>query len=176
MIFYHYFLSSNKENLWKCLWKSGNGPNFVKDDAHSIGEEEVSFTFADEDRTIIKGSTNKTYDYDYKGDKDLEDGRTQILAFMEELNNLPNCTDGNNDDKRATNEIVKESSYKNIFIQFVGIGNERFDYLERLDDLSGRPVDNTGFIKVADMERLSDEQLFEMLLDQYPDWLRNKRV
>lgn len=85
-------------------------------------------------------------------------------------------TDGNNDDKRATNEIVKESSYKNIFIQFVGIGNERFDYLERLDDLSGRPVDNTGFIKVADMERLSDEQLFEMLLDQYPDWLRNKRV
>lgn len=85
-------------------------------------------------------------------------------------------TDGNNDDKRATNEVVKESSYKNMFIQFVGIGNERFDYLEKLDDLTGRPVDNTGFIKVSDMERLSDEELFEMLLDQYPDWLRNKRV
>ena len=85
-------------------------------------------------------------------------------------------TDGNNDDKRATNEIVKESSYKNIFIQFVGIGNERFDYLERLDDLTGRPVDNTGFIKVQDMARLSDEQLFDMLLDQYPDWLKNKRI
>ena len=85
-------------------------------------------------------------------------------------------TDGSNDDKRATNEIIKESSYKNIFIQFVGIGNERFEYLERLDDLTGRPVDNTGFIKVQDMARLSDEQLFDMLLDQYPDWLKNKRI
>lgn len=85
-------------------------------------------------------------------------------------------TDGSNDDKRATNEIIKESSYKNIFIQFVGIGNERFEYLERLDDLTGRPVDNTGFIKVQDMARVEDEQLFDMLLDQYPDWLRNKRI
>ena len=41
-------------------------------------------------------------------------------------------TDGSNDDRRATNEVIKESSYKNIFIQFVGIGNERFEYLENL--------------------------------------------
>ena len=85
-------------------------------------------------------------------------------------------TDGSNDDRRATNEVIKESSYKNIFIQFVGIGNERFEYLEKLDDLTGRPVDNTGFIKVSDMARLSDEELFDLLLDQYPDWLRNKRI
>lgn len=80
-------------------------------------------------------------------------------------------TDGSNDDKRNTNETIKKSSYQNIFIQFVGIGSERFEYLERLDDLSGRPVDNTGFIKVRDMERVSDEELFTMLLDQYPEWL-----
>ena len=85
-------------------------------------------------------------------------------------------TDGSNDDRRATNEVIKESSYKNIFIQFVGIGNERFEYLEKLDDLTGRPVDNTGFIKVSDMARLSDEELFDLLLDQYPNWLRNKRI
>lgn len=85
-------------------------------------------------------------------------------------------TDGANDDKRATNDVIKESSYKNIFIQFVGIGSERFEYLEKLDDLTGRPVDNTGFIKVSDMARLSDEELFDLLLDQYPDWLKNKRI
>lgn len=85
-------------------------------------------------------------------------------------------TDGANSDKPATDRIIKESSYKNMFIQFVGIGSSSFPYLEKLDDLTGRPVDNTGFIKVSDMERLSDEELFEMLLDQYPDWLRNKRV
>lgn len=85
-------------------------------------------------------------------------------------------TDGANDDKRATDKIIKESSYKNIFIQFVGIGSSSFDYLEKLDDLTGRPVDNTGFIKVSDMARLSDEELYEMLLNQYPDWLKNKRI
>lgn len=85
-------------------------------------------------------------------------------------------TDGANDDKRATDKIIQESSYKNIFIQFVGIGADRFDYLEKLDDLTGRPVDNTGFIKVSDMSSVSDEGLYEMLLDQYPDWLRNKKI
>ena len=81
-------------------------------------------------------------------------------------------TDGANDDKRETNATIKDSSHKNIFIQFVGIGGDRFEYLERLDDLTGRPVDNTGFIKVSDMSRLNDEQLFELLLSQYPDWLK----
>ena len=83
-------------------------------------------------------------------------------------------TDGANADKRNTDDVIRESANKNIFIQFVGIGNADFPYLEKLDDLTGRVVDNTGFIKVSDMSRVSDEQLFEMLLDQYPDWLRNK--
>lgn len=85
-------------------------------------------------------------------------------------------TDGANDDKRATDNIIKESSYKNIFIQFVGIGRSSFEYLEKLDDLTGRPIDNTGFIKVSDMASVSDEGLYEMLLDQYPDWLKNKKI
>ena len=110
----------------------------------------------------------------------LEDVLRKYFVEDAATSNIPTfvvfITDGANDDKRATNEIIKESSYKNIFIQFVGIGNERFEYLEKLDDLTGRPVDNTGFIKVSDMARLSDEQLFDLLLDQYPDWLKNKRV
>ena len=117
------YLSSNKGNLWKCLWKSGNGPNFVKDDANSIGEEEVSFTFADEDRTIIKDSTNITYDYDYKGDKDLEEGKTQILNFMEELNNLPSCTDGVNDsaDKEKIAKFYNEKMAGDLFLRTYAI-------------------------------------------------------
>ncbi len=110
----------------------------------------------------------------------LEDVLRKYFVEDAATSNIPTfvvfITDGANDDKRATNEIIKESSHKNIFIQFVGIGNDRFEYLERLDDLTGRPVDNTGFIKVADMARLGDEQLFDLLLDQYPDWLKNKRI
>jgi uncharacterized protein with von Willebrand factor type A (vWA) domain len=83
-------------------------------------------------------------------------------------------TDGANADKTQTDRVIRESANKNIFVQFVGIGSASFPYLEKLDDLTGRVVDNTGFIKVSDMARLSDEQLFEMLLEQYPDWLRAK--
>lgn len=83
-------------------------------------------------------------------------------------------TDGSNADKKETNATVIESANHNIFIQFVGIGSAYFDYLEKLDDLKGRPVDNTGFIKVSDMSKLSDEALYDKLLDQYPDWLKAK--
>ena len=112
----------------------------------------------------------------------LEDVLHKYFVEDAESANIPTfvvfITDGSNDsgDKRPTNAIIKESAYKNIFIQFVGIGDATFDYLERLDDLTGRPVDNTGFIKVSDMARLSDEELFNLLLDQYPDWLKNKKI
>lgn len=108
----------------------------------------------------------------------LEDVLHKYFVEDASTSNIPTfvvfITDGNNDDKRATNNIVKESAYKNIFIQFVGIGNDSFEYLERLDDLTGRPVDNTGFIRVDDISRIDDETLFNRLLSQYPDWLRAK--
>lgn len=83
-------------------------------------------------------------------------------------------TDGSNDDKRATNKIIQELSKTNIFIQFIGIGNESFEYLERLDDLNGRECDNTGFIKVADFDKMTDDELYNKVMEQYFDWLKVK--
>ena len=55
------------------------------------------------------------------------------------------------------------------------MGNDSFDYLKKLDDLTGRPVENTGFVKMSDVNNIAnDSQLFELLLEQYPDWLRAK--
>ena len=102
-------LNNNKGHLWKCLWKhQSNGPNFVKDEATSIGEEEVYFDYNDKGE-IIKFN-NITYDYDYKSN-DLEEGKGILLNFMEELNNLPDCTDGNNDE--ADIATIKEF-YTNV--------------------------------------------------------------
>lgn len=83
-------------------------------------------------------------------------------------------TDGDNWDEDETNKIVRELSNYNMFVQFVGIGNESFAYLRSLDDMKGRKHDNTGFIKVADMNRMSDEELYTNLLVQYKDWLNGK--
>lgn len=81
-------------------------------------------------------------------------------------------TDGDNSDKGATNRIIREGSTQHMFIQFVGIGDSYFDYLEKLDDLTKRAHDNTGFIKVSDFKRWSDEQLYSKLLEQYIPWLK----
>ena len=85
----------NNGNLWKCTWK-GCKPNFVKNEANSIGEEKVE-PIKDSSGKVVQFD-KETFTYDYKGDNTLAEGKTQLLAFMEELNNLPNCNDGNNDE------------------------------------------------------------------------------
>lgn len=61
-----------------------------------------------------------------------------------------------------------------MFVQFIGIGNESFDYLRSLDDMKRRKYDNTGFTAVKDMNRMSDEELYSEILRQYKDWLNSK--
>lgn len=83
-------------------------------------------------------------------------------------------TDGENWDEQQTDDVVRELSKYNIFVQFVGIGDERFEYLKKLDDLPGREKDNTGFTAVRDMDKMSDTELYNELLRQYVDWLNKK--
>ena len=83
-------------------------------------------------------------------------------------------TDGANSDRGETDKIIKELSEYNMFVQFVGIGNESFNYLRSLDDMPGRKCDNTGFISVKDMEKMNDQELYTKLIRQYKDWLNNK--
>ncbi|MFC9840289.1 VWA domain-containing protein [Rhodococcus sp. NPDC127530] len=47
--------------------------------------------------------------------------------------------------------------------------------LEKLDNLTGRLVDNAAFLAVENVVRLSDAALYELLLGEYPDWLRAAR-
>lgn len=81
-------------------------------------------------------------------------------------------TDGENSDYEFSDSAIRKSSEFKIFYQFVGIGHESFIYLKHLDDLDGRKVDNTAFVKVADFAQLDDDQLFNKLLEQYPQWLQ----
>ena len=83
-------------------------------------------------------------------------------------------TDGENWDTSETNKIVKELSNYNMFVQFIGIGDEDFKYLKSLDDMKGRKHDNTGFTAVEDMNHMTDEELYTEILRQYKDWLNTK--
>lgn len=81
-------------------------------------------------------------------------------------------TDGANADRGATNRIIKKCSDMNVFIQFIGIGNYSFDYLEKLDDMKGRARDNTGFSKMSSLENVSDSELYTDVLEQFSKWLK----
>lgn len=82
-------------------------------------------------------------------------------------------TDGENSDKVQTDAAIRKSSEFPVFYQFIGIGSEEFTYLRRLDDLGGRKVDNTAFISCRDIAKMSDDELYAKLLEQYPQWLKD---
>lgn len=80
-------------------------------------------------------------------------------------------TDGQNDDKSKTEEVLREASKSGVFFQFIGIGSERFTFLEGLDTLNGRLIDNANFFQIKDLARMSDAELYDKLLGEFPDWL-----
>lgn len=79
-------------------------------------------------------------------------------------------TDGDNFDKRDTVDAITEASRYNIFWKFVGIGTARKDFLEQLDDMEGRTVDNANFMDVADINQMSDQDLYQNLMEEYDVW------
>lgn len=77
--------------------------------------------------------------------------------------------------KKAIKSIIETSSNKPLFWQFVGIGNGNFDFLKKLDTLEGRYVDNANFIHIEDIDRISDVELYDALLNEFPVWLEEAR-
>ena len=102
---------------------------------------------------------------------------TEILNryVRREPSNIPTfvifITDGNNADKKATKDVLTEASKYNIFWKYVGIGDEKFEFLAKLDELKGRFIDNANFINVSDLGAIDDKSLYKLLLDEYGDWL-----
>lgn len=81
-------------------------------------------------------------------------------------------TDGDNSDKVETDRVIRESAERNIFIQFIGIGGSRFDYLQKLDNLSGRSCDNTGFCEFRSIADVADSEVYDTLIAEYSQWLK----
>ncbi|WP_462409656.1 vWA domain-containing protein [Neobacillus sp. Marseille-QA0830] len=73
--------------------------------------------------------------------------------------------------KRTIKKPVVESSTKPIFWQFVGIGDSNFEVLQKLDTMEGRFVDNANFFHIQDIEKTTDEELYNQLLNEFPSWL-----
>ena len=84
-------------------------------------------------------------------------------------------TDGENDDKAATEELIREASKYGIYFQFVGIGTASMPFLEKLDDLTGREIDNCGFFRAANIDRMSDQDLYASMMTEFPAFVGEAR-
>jgi hypothetical protein len=95
-------------------------------------------------------------------------------------------TDGSTSDQPTTEKQLRWSSYEPIFWQFMGIGKGRksksrrllafsdsdFPFLEKLDELGGRVIDNANFFSVSSPDEVSDAELYDLLMAEYPSWLK----
>ncbi|MFJ3493960.1 vWA domain-containing protein [Streptomyces sp. NPDC086091] len=87
-------------------------------------------------------------------------------------------TDGGPINRLAAERYLCKSAVLPLFWQFIGFGDassKQFDFLRRLDDLpvpGKRVVDNAGFFHAgADPRKVSDAQLYDRLLGEFPQWL-----
>lgn len=85
-------------------------------------------------------------------------------------------TDGENYDKAEAIKALQEISHHGVFFQFIGIGNESFNFLRQLDDLPGRFLDNANFLHIHDLGKLSDQDLYSKLLTEFPGWVPQARA
>lgn len=113
-------------------------------------------------------------------------------------------TDGDTEDKHYVTDMMKKISKEPYFIQFIGLGatvfpdqdepvkkagflsrlfgfsglknDNGFDYLMSLDEMEGRVVDNANFFAIKHPTAVSDDRLYELLMNEYPQWLEAARA
>ena len=75
-------------------------------------------------------------------------------------------TDGEASDEQSTRDAIKDLG-ENAYIQFVGIGSETFKFLKTAAD----DFNNCGFSKIADIQKITDEALYDTLVnDEFVTW------
>ena len=88
-------------------------------------------------------------------------------------------SDGGVGSGRQMQKVLTQAATLPIFWQFVGIGGRNYGVLEKLDDMAGRIVDNCNFFALDRITSISDERLYELLLEEFPSWLneaKSKRI
>jgi uncharacterized protein YegL len=119
----------------------------------------------------------------YFPDSDGKERKTPLKSAMPVY--VMFVTDGTTSDKARTENQLRWSSKEAIFWQFMGIGKGKkakvskmlssdsdFPFLEKLDELDGRFIDNANYFSVASPDEHSDAELYDLLMTEYPGWLK----
>ena len=84
-------------------------------------------------------------------------------------------SDGGVRDTRGISKIMTEAANLPIFWQFVGLGGHHYGILKELDEMTGRLIDNCSFFELDNLNDISEEALYENMLEEFPSWLKEAR-
>jgi uncharacterized protein YegL len=96
--------------------------------------------------------------------QEISQGKPVFVVFF---------TDGEPNSRADAEKVIRESSDKSVFWMFVGVGGNRFPFLEKLDDLKNRVVDNADFFVFN--RGMTDKELYNKMMNEFPYWLAETR-
>lgn len=98
-------------------------------------------------------------------------------------------SNGETDDPDAIAKEISAASYEPIFWQFMTMGTTKADlqkgligfllrpfvddysFLELIDDMKDRFIDNVDFFNIYDPDQISDDEFFKLMMTEFPNWL-----
>ena len=95
------------------------------------------------------------------------DARTPVFVLF--------ISDGGVSHNQEIEFLIRWSSTLPIFWQFIGIGGSSYGALEKLDELKGRHIDNANFFAIDDLRQISEAQLYDRMMQEFPLWLKAAR-
>ncbi|MEJ8640016.1 VWA domain-containing protein [Streptomyces sp. MS2.AVA.5] len=70
---------------------------------------------------------------------------------------------------------MRSASKHPLFFAFVGYGG-KIDFLRKLDNLTGRDVDNASHFPAPDPQNVPDAALYDGITEQFGPWLTQARA
>ena len=137
--------------------------------------EDISTFYFGSFKTVVTEKIEKAAGFFGKlfGNKTAVQTATQVQVPGQSTSTLPVyvmfVTDGENFDEEESWKVLRQLANKNIYVEFVGIGKDRFKFCQAAADELG----NVGFVRVNDITKISDEELYDTLLnEEFCEWIK----
>ncbi len=76
----------------------------------------------------------------------------------------------------SVEQMLRGASLRPIYWQFIGTNGCNYELLDRLNNLTDRPVNNTNFFTVGNFKQVSNEALYDLMLKEFSSWLREAKA
>lgn len=141
-----------------------NEPEVIKDVIKHFTKQEYKPNTVEVEKTGFLGFGKKKELVAVKNEFAKQiDSKTPILVLF--------MSDGGIDRNSEIEQLMRWSSSLPIFWQFIGIGGSSYGALQNLDNLSGRYIDNANFFSINDLASISESELYDRMMEEFPKWL-----